>query len=108
MLANDKRIRFAVSVFGDRYVGMLISVLFSIKKSNPDVLTAVFCQDIQEKFIKPLKSYFSDADFIKTHFDFKSDYISKVSMNKTFLWNYALEYFLWKTILRFCGKRKRQ
>lgn len=92
MPTDDKKMMFAIPVFGDRYIGMLISILFSIKKSNPDALTSVFYQDIQEKFVDSIKKSFSGTEFIKTQFDFKRNHASRVS-SKVIFWNYILEYF---------------
>jgi len=81
---------FIVAVFGDRFVGMLLNLLYSIERTQNDFEIKVYWQDMSDDKISPLKLYFDKVNFIETKFDFKSSRIERIA-SKTKLWNFASE-----------------
>ena len=81
-------IKFIVSIFGSKHVGMLIANVYSILKSNPGCAITVFWQDIEERLIRNIIKGFKEVTFIETNFSLRSDPIKRIS-SKTLFWNYA-------------------
>ena len=89
MKNGDKKINFVISVFGKRYIGMLIGNTFSISRSNPNAKISIFYQDIDEEIIQIIAMTFPQTEFTKTNFNFSTDHISRIA-SKTIMWNYAI------------------
>ncbi|MGD8522334.1 MAG: hypothetical protein PVF56_14395 [Desulfobacterales bacterium] len=83
-------VRFIITIFGNKHIGMLITNIYSILRSNPGSHITVFWQDIEEHIIKAIMKSFETVLFSKTNFDFSSDPIKRIS-SKTHLWNYAVQ-----------------
>lgn len=83
-----KPVRFIITIFGNKHVGMLVTDIYSILQSNPGSPIAVFWQDIDKRYIEPVMSGFKTVTFTKTNFDFASDPVKRIA-SKTLLWNYA-------------------
>lgn len=81
-------VRFIITIFGDKHIGMLITNIYSILQSNPESNVVVFWQDVKEHLIKAIMKSFGSVTFYNTNFDFVSDPIKRIS-SKTHLWNYA-------------------
>ena len=54
---SGKPLRFVTSVYGKKYAGMLLTLLYSIHVSNPDAKVTIFWQDVS-KHIRRLKEAF--------------------------------------------------
>ena len=91
-MGNSKKmkgaVKFIITIFGDKHIGMLLTNIYSILQSNPGSHVAVFWQDIEERLIKAIMKGFRSVTFIETDFDLTSDPIKRIS-SKTLLWNYA-------------------
>lgn len=83
-------LRFIISLFGDRHVGMLLPLLYSIHKSNPDAAISVYWEDINPKTVALLQQVFPMVEWVETHFDFSTDVTKRIS-SKTLVWNQAAQ-----------------
>ena len=83
-------VRFILTIFGNKHIGMLITNIYSILQSNPKSHISIFWQDIDEPLIEAVMKTFSTATYHKTYFDFDSDPIKRIS-SKTYLWNFAAQ-----------------
>lgn len=83
-------LRFIVSLFGDRHVGMLLPLLYSIQKSNPDAAISVYWEDISSNTIELMQAAFPTVDWVKTDFDFSTDITKRIS-SKMLVWNKAAQ-----------------
>ncbi|MCF7866685.1 hypothetical protein K9L67_00950 [Candidatus Woesearchaeota archaeon] len=88
--AKNNNVSFVIAVYGIKYSGMLLTLLYSIKVSNPEANTYVIFQDIDEDTIKILKTKFKRCHFIKTKFDFSKNKIERIS-SKTLMWFTAIK-----------------
>lgn len=77
------------AVFGERYIGMLLTLLHSINTNNPNIDCLIYYQDLPLKFINSLTCAFPRISFIKTNFNFSSDRLQRIS-SKTLMWEYAI------------------
>ena len=80
-------IRFVTSVYGKKYGGMLLNLLYSVVHSNPEAAITVFWQDVGDS-IKDLKDAFPQVNFINTEKEMGVDSVSRIA-NKTQLWTEA-------------------
>jgi len=76
-------------VYGNDYSGLLITLLFSIKKTNPQADVSVYWQDMDDEVITPIRQTFFHYNFIKTNFQLYTHPIERVSQ-KTDLWQEAV------------------
>lgn len=83
-------LRFIISLFGDRHVGMLLPLLYSIRKSNPNATISVYWEDISQKTIDSMKVAFPEVDWVKTAFNFSTDITKRIS-SKMLVWNQAAQ-----------------
>ncbi len=81
---------FIVSNYGEKYIGYLLSCIYSIKRSNPDSKITVLWQDISAEKLNAISANFEDLNLIKTSFDFSKDEAQKVS-SKTLVIDYAMQ-----------------
>lgn len=84
--------RFIISVFGEEYIGMLLTNLYSIIKNTHNSDISVFWQDISNENKNNFKKAFPQINFNETNFDLNSDKIKRIS-SKMFFWNYASHFF---------------
>lgn len=77
--------RFIISIFGSKHIGMLITNLYSIQESNPNAKISVLWEDISEKYINPVIKTFEKLSFIKTNVGFTNDPIKRIA-SKTIVW----------------------
>jgi hypothetical protein len=89
---NKQTVRFIITIFGEKHIGMLITNIYSILQSNPGSHITVFWQDIEEHIIKAIMKSFENVLFFETNFDFTTDPIKKIS-SKTHLWGYAVQQY---------------
>lgn len=87
-----RKVKFIITIFGDKHIGMLLTNIYSIIQSNPDSRITVFWQDIEERLVLCIMRGYETVTFRKTDFNFTSDPIKRIS-SKTLLWNYAAETF---------------
>lgn len=83
-----KKLRFIISIFGDRHVNMLMPLLFSIRTSCPNAHANIYWEDIKSETQDILKNGFSEFTFTDTHFNFTKDITRRIS-SKTLSWEYA-------------------
>lgn len=83
-----KKLKFIVSVFGDRHVNMLLPLLFSIEKHCPEADVSIYWEDITEDMQSTIKRGFPKFYFKNTHFNFTQDITKRIS-SKTLAWEYA-------------------
>ncbi len=83
-----KRIRFIISIFGDRHVNMLMPLLFSIKTSCPHAYASIYWEEIKNETKSIIKKGFPEFDFIDTDFNFKKDVTKRIS-SKIIAWEFA-------------------
>lgn len=81
--------KIITTVFGEKYLGMLLTLLYSINKTNPALECEVYYQDFPMKFISSLESTFPNVSFYKTNFNFSSDRLQRIA-SKTLMWEYAV------------------
>jgi len=87
-----KNIRFVTSCYGDDYIGLLLTNIFSISQSNPQADISVLWEQLDEKKISLLKQAFPKVDFVEADFDIKGSFIERIS-NKTKLWEMAVKQY---------------
>lgn len=80
--------RYIVAAFGERYSGLLLTTLFSIRQSAPNSHVSVYWQDMSDEKIQNFKKLFPSAQFIRTDFDFSGDLVQRIS-SKTLMWSHA-------------------
>lgn len=83
-------LRFIISLFGDRHVGMLLPLLYSIQKSNPNAAISVYWEDISPNTVKLMQTAFPAIDWVKTDFNFSTDITKRIS-SKMLVWNRAAQ-----------------
>lgn len=83
-------LRFIISLFGDRHVGMLLPLLYSIQKSNPNAAISVYWEDISPDTVKLMQIAFPAIDWVKTNFNFSTDITKRIS-SKMLVWNKAAQ-----------------
>ena len=93
--------RFIVANYGTRHAGMLLAHLHSVTLSNPGVAITVYWQDIPEEICAALRIVAPQADFVRTHFDFASDPLQRIS-SKVLCWSRAAEEHASEPRLVFC------
>jgi hypothetical protein len=81
-------VRFIITVYGNKYIGLLITNIYSILQSNPKSHISIFWQDVEEPLMKAVMKTFNTATYHKTNFDFDSDPIKRIS-SKVYFWNCA-------------------
>jgi|GEM_PF-1639918 len=86
----ETSLRFIISLFGDRHVGMLLPLLYSIQKSNPDASVSVYWEDISLDTVRLMQTAFPTVDWVKTNFNFSSDITKRIS-SKMLVWNQAAQ-----------------
>lgn len=86
----ENRLRFIISLFGDRHVGMLLPLLFSLRKSNPEAAISVYWEDIQRETVTTLRQAFPQVEWVETYFNFSTDITQRIS-SKTLVWNQAAQ-----------------
>ena len=79
---------FVISVFGDRFIGMLNTCLYSIKENTNKCDVVVFWQDVDIQYASIIERSYIEYRFIQTKFDIKGNRIVKIS-SKTIFWEYA-------------------
>ncbi len=79
-----KPLHFVTSVYGKRYGGMLLNLLYSITHSNPGARVSIFWQDIDET-VKVLTEVFPNATFINLSKDMGDDLVDRIA-NRIHLW----------------------
>ncbi len=77
--------RFIISIFGSKHIGMLITNLYSIRKNNNAANVTILWEEIPDKYIEPIKIAFEKFDFIKTNVGFTKDPVKRIS-SKTIVW----------------------
>lgn len=77
-----------VCIFGNKYDGMLLTLLYSLKKNIDNANCYVFYQDNSELF-NSIKKTFHDFEFIKTSFSFSENKVLRIS-SKTLMWSEAI------------------
>lgn len=83
-------LRFIISLFGDRHVGMLLPLLYSIQKSNTNAAISVYWEDISSDTVKLMQIAFPAIDWVKTDFNFSTDITKRIS-SKMLVWNQAAQ-----------------
>lgn len=83
-------IHFVTSAYGESYIGLLLTALYSIHQSNPTAKISVYWQDINEQRIQLLQQAFPMAEFVKTDYALQNDYRQRIA-SKTLLWEEAIE-----------------
>lgn len=83
---------FVTTLFGARYNGMLLTLLYSIKKNVPDADCFVFHQD-NEGLFQDVKDAFPETTFVRTNFSFSDDKVLRIS-SKTLMWSDAVSWLL--------------
>ncbi len=84
MTEEKPAIRFITSVYGKKYGGMLLSLLYSVTKSNPHARMSIFWEDISPA-TRHLEKVFPQFDFIDTAHGIHGDLIDRIA-HKTLLW----------------------
>lgn len=84
----SKEITFVTSVFGDRYFGMLVPLLFSIKKTHPKSRVVILWEGIKKWRMDVLINSYKEYKFIETDFNFDRD-LSKRIASKMLMWELA-------------------
>ncbi len=77
-------LRFVTSVYGKKYGGMLLTLLYSIHRSNPDATVTIFWQDVSPA-VRSLERVFPRYTFIDTDYVVKGDIVKRIS-HKMLLW----------------------
>ena len=89
-LIISKKICYVIGIFGSKYDGMLLTLLYSLNKNIQDLNCFVFYQDNSSLFDE-IKKAFTKVEFIKTSFNFSKNHNLRIS-SKTLLWSKALEW----------------
>lgn len=82
---ESRPIRFIVAAYGTRYVGLLLTCLYSIQESNKRARTTVLWQDMPEEKIDALTAAFPTVEFIEGTHLFAGNSTSRIAQ-KTHLW----------------------
>jgi hypothetical protein len=83
--------RFVTTVFGDRYSGLLLTLLQSIHRADPTTPVTVLWADIAPSSIDALRALFPQADFVHKPIPVASDLMRRIS-SKTFYWEAAVQH----------------
>jgi hypothetical protein len=83
-------VEFITSGYGEKYIGLLLTNIYSIQKSNPDSSITVYWQDMPIKLISCIQKAFPLVHFVKTDFDLIGERNQIISM-KVNIWRLALE-----------------
>lgn len=89
-LIISKKICYVIGIFGSKYDGMLLTLLYSLNKNIQALNCFVFYQDNSSLFDE-IKKAFTKVEFIKTSFNFSKNHNLRIS-SKTLLWSKALEW----------------
>lgn len=81
-------LRFIIALFGNRHVGMLLPLLYSIEQSNPEATVSLYWEDIDSRILSQLQTTFPQLECIQTHFNFSDDITKRIS-SKTLVWEQA-------------------
>ena len=81
---------FVVALYGGRHLGMLLTHLHSIRHTHPQAQVEVYFQDTPAAQMEALQRGFPEVTFVRTHFDFASDRILRIS-SKTLAWEMAAQ-----------------
>ncbi len=84
-------IRFITSVYGKKYGGMLLSLLYSIQTSNPNATVTVFWHDVSPN-IRILEKVFTQYEFIDVGVGHHSNLVDNIA-EKAPLWAKAAHYY---------------
>ena len=84
---EEAPIRFITSVYGKKYGGMLLPLLYSIKTSHPAAHVSVFWDDINET-TRLLERAFPDYEFVASRINATGDVVNRIA-EKASLWAYA-------------------
>lgn len=84
------KIRFIISLFGDRHANMLLPLLASIEQTNPEAVSSIYWEDIHPSLIQKLQASFPRTDWHQTHFNFSTDITKRIS-SKTLVWALAAQ-----------------
>ena len=91
-LIISKKICYVIGIFGSKYDGMLLTLLYSLNKNIQDLNCFVFYQDNSSLFDE-IKKAFTKVEFIKTSFNFSKNHNLRIS-SKTLLWSSNSRYAL--------------
>lgn len=83
--SKTNRVRFITAAYGENYVGLLLTNIYSIITSNPHGQITVIWEDIETPKIDLLKKAFPKVEFIKSCFNFGDNFIKRIS-SKTKIW----------------------
>ena len=81
---NTHNLRFVTSVYGEKYGGMLLALLYSIHTSHPKAKATIFWRDVTPA-TRLLEKAFSEFDFIDISHPIDGTFISRIA-HKTVLW----------------------
>ncbi|MEZ4753485.1 MAG: hypothetical protein R3A13_04135 [Bdellovibrionota bacterium] len=80
---------FVISAYGNSFVGMLTTTLYSVVRTHPEDKITVFWQDMDQKLISILEKTFEQVNFIQTSLDIANDLLVRIA-SKTLLWERAV------------------
>lgn len=83
-----KTLRFIIALFGNRHAGMLLPLLYSIEKSNPEAAVSLYWEDIDSGILSQLQKTFPQLECEETYFNFSNDITTRIS-SKTLVWEQA-------------------
>lgn len=81
-------LRFIIALFGNRHIGMLLPLLYSIEKSNPEAKVNLYWEDIDSELISQFQKTFLQLECVQTHFNFSNDITKRIS-SKILVWGQA-------------------
>ncbi|MEK7579303.1 MAG: hypothetical protein AAB460_02100 [Patescibacteria group bacterium] len=89
MQKNEQEpIHFVTSVYGKKYGGMLLVLLYSISKSNPMARATIFWDDVTPR-TRLLEKAFPQFEFVDTGTSIKGDFIERIA-NRPKFWTEAI------------------
>lgn len=83
-LETNQEVRFVTSVYGKKYGGMLLALLYSIYTSNPKAKATIFWSDVTQS-TRLLEKVFPQFDFIDIDHPVRGTFINRIA-HKTVLW----------------------
>ena len=84
------RIHYVTSAYGEKYAGMLLVCIHSLKVANPSAKVTVYWQDIPLSIIECMATSYKDVDWIETAYDFSGDIVQRIS-SKMVIWSRAIK-----------------
>lgn len=85
-LMSGQPIRFVIAAYGNRYVGLLLTCLYSITQSNPNAQATILWKQISAEKISLIQRAFPTYEFVESTHIFETGTTTVRIAQKTYLW----------------------